>query len=316
MTTRAGDPTLERITHRPYAGDADYWRIRELLIATYPLTPVNWNWEIRRWDGQRWHTDDLGHTRTWPAEVHLWETEGGQLVGAVHPDGRGEAQLELHPDYRHLEEEMLAWAEEHLAIPNTEGPGRVLETFAFEYDIPRRALLERRGWQRLESRAVDRRVRFGRRPIPALVVAPGYVLRGTRPGDAGEAERLAAILNAGFNRTCHNAVELANFMACSPSFRHDLQLVAEAPDGTFAALVGVTYDEANRRGIFEPVCTHPEHRRKGLARALILEGMRRLVALGATDAYVGTGSAVAANALYDAAGFTEMYVGYYWRKAL
>ena len=47
----------------------------------------------------------------------------------------------------------------------------------------------------------------------------------------------------------------------SPAYRAELHLVAETPDGAFASFVGVTYDPENRRGIVEPVCTDPAHRR-------------------------------------------------------
>jgi ribosomal protein S18 acetylase RimI-like enzyme len=67
----------------------------------------------------------------------------------------------------------------------------------------------------------------------------------------------------------------------------------------------VPYDDSNRRGIFEPVCTHPGHLRQGLARALMREGLARLQALGAVDVVVGTGDREAANQLYDGIGFTE-----------
>jgi ribosomal protein S18 acetylase RimI-like enzyme len=79
-------------------------------------------------------------------------------------------------------------------------------------------------------------------------------------------------------------------------------------------MVSMAYDEINHFGIFEPVCTHPDHRRKGLARSLMFEGMRRLRALGATVVCVETGDAVPANSLYAAVGFEEAYTGYIWRK--
>lgn len=67
---------------------------------------------------------------------------------------------------------------------------------------------------------------------------------------------------------------------------------------------------------YEPVCTHPAHRRRGLARALMIEGLHRLAARGARTVTVETGNAVPANGLYDAMGFTESAVGHLWRKAL
>jgi mycothiol synthase len=301
----------QHLKGRPFEGDDDFWLVRNLLIETYPLTPTGFNWEIRRWDGWRHHLADTH----WRALVHLWFTEDDVLVGTAHPEYGGDAYLELHPDYRHVEEEMIAWAEGHLAS-QAEGAGRhLLSIFAFEYDSPRCHLLEKRDYVKTSNWGVTRRLRLGHRPIPQPTLAEGYVIRSTRP-DHDEYQKIADVLNAGFGRVRHTAEEFVAFVSTSPSYRHDLNLIAEAADGSFASLVGVTYDEANRRGIFEPVCTHPDHRRKGLARALMYEGLRRLKALDATDAYVETGEDVAANQLYEAVGFTEAYKGYVWKKEL
>ncbi len=301
---------------RRYQNQDDFWKVHRLLVETYPLTPCDFNWEIRRWEGRAFHHEEPGWFDNWARErVQLWETEDGRLVGAVHPEGDGEAHLELHPDFRFIEAEMFEWAETHLAVPTEDGQHRQIEACVLEYDAPRRRLLEKRGYEKTEYGWVCRRMRFGNKPLPVDPIAAGYILRALRPGDASEHQRIADILNAGFNRTMHTAAEFRAFTQ-SPSFRYDLHLVAEAPDGSFVAHVGVTHDEANRRGIFEPVCTHPDHRRKGLARSLMVEGLHRLKALGATDMYVATGDAVAANELYEAMGFTEAYKGYVWRKML
>ena len=92
--------------------------------------------------------------------------------------------------------------------------------------------------------------------------------------------------------------------------------MAVAPDGTFAAYAAVCWDSCNRRGTFEPVCTHPDHRRRGLAKALMLEGMRRAQALGADVIDVGTGDADPANALYSSLPFDEVHRGRFWAKEL
>ncbi|KAA3658119.1 MAG: N-acetyltransferase, partial [Chloroflexi bacterium] len=70
----------------------------------------------------------------------------------------------------------------------------------------------------------------------------------------------------------------------------------------------------NKMGIFEPVCTHPDHRQKGLGKALMQEGLLRLKAMGAVHVTVETGDMIPANKLYNSIGFTEKYKGFYWRK--
>ncbi len=301
--------TSSRITARPFCGEEDFWRVRNLLIETQSITPTGFNWEIRRWEGLYFHHEQLEPDCN--QQIRLWETDRGRLVGAVHPEGVGEAFLELHPDYRHIEVEMIAWAEENLSATIGEGHPYRLDFSLLDYDSPRRRLLEQRGYQITPHTFVIRRMRFGEKSLPIVMMPHGYKLCTT---SAHDYQCVADILNAAFNRTTHTAAEFRNFATFAPSFRHDLNLVAEAPDGTFAALVGVTYDEINRSGVIEPVCTHPDHRRKGLARALISEGMRRVRALGAAHVYVGTGDDVAANALYENVGFTEAYRGSIWRK--
>jgi mycothiol synthase len=304
------------VSARAYDHEQDWWRIRNLLVDTYPITPPGFNWEVRHWDGQRFHQGDLTPDAHWADWIRVWETSDGRLVGAAHPEGGpGEVHLELHPDYRFLIDEMLAWAEGALAAPRPD-VGPALQHFAFDYDAPRQQALAARGYQQKDWFGMTRRLRFGAWPIPVVTLAESYTLRTVCPGDPEDCARVAALLNAAFKRTIHSAQEYANFAAHSPSYRADLDLVAEAPDGSLAALVGITFEPLCRYGVFEPVCTHPDHQRRGLARALMLEGLRRLRALGALDAWVGTGDMVPANALYDAMGFTEAYRGHYWLKPI
>jgi GNAT superfamily N-acetyltransferase len=188
--------------------------------------------------------------------------------------------------------------------------------YVHEYDILRQRLLAARGYEKTAHWGMVRRMRLAAKPLPVPALAAGTTLRALRPDDAGEYQRLADILNAAFQRTGHTAAEARAFMTGTPSFRYDLHLVAALPDDSFAAHIGFTLDATNRRGIVEPVCTHPAHLRKGLARALMAEGLCRLQALGAVEATVDTGDAVAANAFYDAAGFAEGHKGFIWRKAV
>lgn len=309
------DPPLPEVSSRPVRGEKDIQRIRRLLVDTLPITPVDWNWEIRRWDGWRYYREDPSWDAAWATTVRLWETAGGRLAGAAHTEGRGNACLQIHPDYRRvIEADMIAWAEAHLAGAQNEEGLCTLRTFVFDYDAPRRQLLSARDYAQTEWGGVTRRLRLGGRPLPSPQVAAGYTMRSTRPGSLEDSQAVADILNAAFRRDFHTAGEHAGFARHSPSFRHDLDLAAVAPDGTFAAYVGLTLDEANGRGIFEPVCTHPAHRRRGLARALMIEGLWRLRALGAVDVTVGTGDDVAANRFYDSLGFDEAYRGNVWEK--
>ena len=100
-------------------GDADYWKMRELLVASAAGTPVGLNWDVRRLDGKRFYNADPTANPLLARPVSLWE-DAGELVGFILPESPCDAHLQVHPDYRHLEEEMIAWAETHLAGPATD----------------------------------------------------------------------------------------------------------------------------------------------------------------------------------------------------
>jgi mycothiol synthase len=93
--------------------------------------------------------------------------------------------------------------------------------------------------------------------------------------------------------------------------------VVVAPDGTFAAFTIVWLDDANQIGLFEPVGCHPEHQRRGLASAVMLEGMRRLQQAGATVAHVLSAADDSPGAhLYRALGFEAVDRIYIWEKQI
>ncbi len=296
------------IYSRPVRGN-DYERIRRLLLESQAQSPVGLNWGIRRLEGKRWYDPAPTGDPDWFKNSRLWETADGALVGWIHPEGRGYPSIQIHPDYRYLEGEMIDWAETHLA----DGEGRT-RFFVYDYDLHRQRILADRGYQKTAVGGVIYHMRFGRRPLPEPRLAEGYTLRTTNPEDGRDAQQIAGILNASFNRDFHNALEYQQFTRNATSFERELDLVAVTEDGRFAAYVGIPYDQYNRQGIFEPVCTHPEHRQKGLAKALMQAGLRRLQARGAVAVVVETGDMVPANRLYAGLGFTEMYTGRDWQR--
>lgn len=300
-------------TSRALRTDDDWWRVRDFILDTYRITPVGFLWENRRWEGWRYHREQPVPVHRLHTVIRIWESSG-RIVGAAHPEDRGEVHLQIHPDFRHLEPDMFAWAENRLSLPGEDGKGQTIATFVFDYDSPRQRVLIDRGWDRLESGGMARHLRLGDQYLHPTPRIDDYVLRSTNASDLKLAQRIADVINAGFDTDIHSATELHTFMTKSPTFSHDLNLIAEKSDGSFAAYVGGTHDERNRRGIIEPVCTDPRHRRRGLARALILEMLQRFRDIGVTDVFVDTGDDEAANEFYESAGFTEAYHGNFWRK--
>lgn len=89
-------------------------------------------------------------------------------------------------------------------------------------------------------------------------------------------------------------------------YRDDLVVVAVAPDGTFAASCIAWLDEVNGVAEIEPLGVVPEHRGRGLGRAVCLEAVRLVGQLGGREVVIhprGDDAYPAARALYASCGF-------------
>lgn len=291
-------------TFRRYQAEDDFWRMREFLRQVFLLNSrLERSWHVSRLDYARWHTSVNCAKVRLEDVAFLWEA-GGKLVAFLMPDGGpGEAHLCVHPGLRtlELEEEMLTVAEERLARNREDGSHR-LYVWSPEKDAQRRAMLIRRGYTLDDWPEYQWRRQLDA-PIPDASLAPGYTIRSL--GDGLELLERCYASGLGFHEgDIKTAVENRDDpswyrnIQTAPLYRRDLDLVAVAPDGAIASFCTIWFDDATRSGHFEPVATVPAHQRRGLARALLTEGLRRLRRMGAILAFVA-GYSAAANALYQ-----------------
>lgn len=291
---------------RPYSSEVDYAWMRELLIETFASAGPPDYCSVGDLD---WWRHTTGETADAVVNARLWFVEPHRLIGFAWP-GRGQVDLVVHPLYRthKLENDMLAWAEHEWR-----GPDGTLITWAYEGDQKRVATLRKRGYA-CTTTALSYNFRELMQPLPVPVLPPGYTLRNVC-GEADVEQRVAVHRNA-FAPSRMTVTKYRAVMA-APTYRSDLDLVVVAPNGCFAAFCIVWYDAENQHGIFEPVGCHVTHRQRGLGKALMLEGLRRLVALGARTASVNSHhGAFPANRLYQSMGFHPLDLNYAWEKRL
>lgn len=237
---------------------------------------------------------------------------GDDVVAIAWPDGT-QVDLMTHPKHHALEHEMPEWAEACYAASSD--ATKPFAAWCFDHDHARTRMLEQRGYTRTSTHFVSRTCRLDNAfPQPAL--PPGFTVRHVE-GEA-DLERRVDVHRAAFAPSRMTVVKHRAVMG-APTYRPDLDLIVVAPDDRFAAFCIVWLDDANGLGVFEPVGCHPDFQRRGLGKAVMTEGLRRLHALGATTAYVGSGSkeqSPAANALYDGLGFTVRDCKRKWTKQL
>jgi GNAT superfamily N-acetyltransferase len=87
-------------------------------------------------------------------------------------------------------------------------------------------------------------------------------------------------------------------------YRPDLDVVVDAGDGHYAAFCLGWFDAEHRVGQFEPIGVREGYRNKGLGKAIVLEGCRRMKEAGASKVYLNChADNTAGSALYRSAGF-------------
>ena len=313
---------------RNFAGAADVGPICDLLNACDAVDKLDDNYSVE--DLRR----EYASPEVDPArDLRLWEDENGLLKGfgrigvptsleyadvyvyvRVHPDARGQG----------LEREIMAWCEERAREVAAERalPGRVLSRTR-DYDAYGRGILEEHGYHVvryffLMKRPLDE-------PIPGPQFPEGFTLRHSE-GEA-DAERWVEMFNDSFvDHWNHHPRHLEGHKhwLSSPKYNPARDLIALAPDGTFAAfcLCGIDPDDNARNnrseGWIHILGTRRGYRKIGLGRAMLLAGLHRLKADGVEVAKLGVDAdnLTGALRLYESAGFQKEQINVSYCKEL
>jgi ribosomal protein S18 acetylase RimI-like enzyme len=242
-----------------------------------------------------WHVGDVawglrqheGREPEW--RFRLWRDDGDRVVAWSWLKGdRGLLEYDLHPEHRHLLDEILAEPDAKEAV-------------ALEDDEEARIVLARHGFTK-----PGRAIHFNHRAVPEAPTPPplpaGFRYRTVEPEDI--AERVAVHRDV-WEPSRVTESSYRNVIAQWP-YRGSLDCVVEAPDGRFASYVLIWPDDENGVGLFEPVGTRVEFRRRGLGAAVCTFGLQRLREEGMRRAVVGCDTD-SACALYESIGFRRSW---------
>ncbi len=304
---------------RLYQDEEDWWRIREFLRRVFLLNGRReLSWHVARMDYWRWHgIENLGDGKL-DHDVFIWEKPDGEIAAVLNRESAGDVFLQEHPDWRSadLQAEMIGVAEERLSIVRPNGR-RQVTVWTDSRDDLRHSVLARRGYIKGSNSERQWRRRLDA-PIAEAPLPLGYTVRAL--GDGLELLERSYASGLGFHEG-DIAIAVGNRQSAAwyrniqnaPLYRRDLDLVAVAPDGAIASFATIWFDDVTQSAYFEPVATVPEHRRRGLAKATITEGLKRLKRMGAVVAFVG-GYSDRANALYASTMSPECDLSEPWTK--
>jgi ribosomal protein S18 acetylase RimI-like enzyme len=244
-----------------------------------------------------WSTMHTGREAEWKRQLWL---DGDRCVAWSWLKLPATMDYEVHREHRggRVHHDLLDWFEANAAA---EGP---LSTFAMEDDHEWIAVLEAKGYTHSEPYdSYGYHVQDLDGSLQDPEVPENFTLRTVR--GEGDLHERVEVHRTVWAPSRVSEESFRNVMSVWP-YRADLDCVLEGPDGTFAAYVLCWYDEQNAVGEFEPVGTHPDHRRRGFGAAVCRYALRRLQEEGARRAIVyagGRAEDAGARALYESVGF-------------
>ena len=297
------------INVRRYAHYTDYNRVGQFLIDTYQPGDQHDNWLQPRWEYMHYHPSFDESLETAFSNTGVWEFNG-DVVGLAHFEDRpGRIHFQVHHDFRYLKREMLEYTETYLSVEGSDRKRRI-EIWVNDFDVKFQSILQDRGYRLVEGAKDFWSILEIRDSFPAVKLRDGFRLQSL--ADENDLNKLHRVLHRGFNHPGEPPAQgLAGRqrMQSAPSYRKDLNIVAVAPDGAYASYGGIWQDHVNRIAYVEPVCTDPDYRRMGLGTAVVLEGIRRCGAEGATIATVGSD-----QPLYMSMGFRKLFDINLWTR--
>ncbi len=239
---------------------------------------------------------------------HLWESESGELhaYAELNPKERN-WKIQAHPECRDEEHlvGMIDEAEEFLDSQNHAGDKRFhYQTSVLESDALLISILEARGYKQGKYGAP-----YFRQPldsdIPQIARCGDFVVREFLGGAETE-QRAAAQRDSytGIPEADTWSIRNIERMIQYRKFNEDFDLIAINADGMVGSYAVCEIDHVTKIGEFDPLGTRSGHRRKGLATAVIQEGLRRMKEKGMESAVVRTeADKIPAIKLYESNGF-------------
>jgi GNAT superfamily N-acetyltransferase len=234
------------------------------------------------------------------ANTRLW-FDDDQLVGWAYVDEFNNLNWELDRQYEELlGREIVEWGESCVQKSLITGRAGSLDTNCREDYVERISFLHRHGFQRTGEFNISMRRQLSE-PIPEPQLTPGFSIRPMV--GAHEAEAVAAMHRAAFD-TDYMTTEKRLVIMSTSEYDPSLDLVVVAPDGTIAANCICSVNKREGTGNTDPIATHPRFQRMGLARALLLTGLRLLKERSMTFAHLGTsGNNIAMQKAAESVGF-------------
>ena len=295
---------------RTYKGDrtesGDYRKIHDFLVESEneEYTYARFDWMMTNWE----YLEDQYLNR-----IGIWEDDeqNGKIVGATLYDHELDIIFPIAlSGYESLYPQMIDYAKANMV--RKENPN--FHVFASDSNMDLIHLLKKSGFVAMEQKDMVARYEadYG---IPEYALPDGYRITSLAEEEDFRKYLLCMFKGFGheesneefvFNQEKQKEMERAyNKRKCLDK---SLKLSVVNENGDYVAHCGMWYDAASQIAVIEPVCVIPEYRKKGLGRAVVFEGIRRVLERGAKRIVVGS-----SQQFYYSIGMVPYKTGTLWK---
>ena len=287
---------MRNIVKRPYREMCDFYKVYNFMVKNFTpdcrngCYPPFFEYSL----ATPWSDNSQNH------RFAIWEEDNEVVAFCWYESNIGEAFFNLTEKYSFLIPEMIDHAECRLS----DDKGKIkLKIYAGQQTVLKEAL--DRGYQisrREEQGILDFNETKLDAPLPE-----GYLFE---PVEDCDAEKLVYMTWRGFDNEGEpvSNVESDLHTEAAPNATPELDVIIKTEDGEYVCYAGMWWVPENKLAYLEPLCTVPEHRGKGLARAALSELYRKTSQLGA--AYMSGGT----NEFYYKIGYKKGYDLLYLEK--
>lgn len=258
----------------------DYYKVRDFFVnlGSTQFTYARWDWMITHGYLEKNSVGKIG----------IWE-DSNKIVGVATFDVQpGVAYCLTFPEYDYLKKDMLLYAKANLS---KDEKFRVVISDSDVYFQDIAADLGFIATENKEGNAIF----YLDKTSTEFSLPEGF--RITTMKEMYDLYQYYRVLWKGFNHELNGEGEFifskekeeqGYKQMRRPNVDLNLKIAVVAPDGNFVSYCGMWYDKKKDFAIIEPVATDPDYRRKGLGKAAVLEGIRRVGELGAKKVLVGS----------------------------
>lgn len=269
---------MKEIRMRKFQCTKDFNGVNDFLSDTFKLYGKNYNWDNGRWAFNRFciHSkEELSNNRSWEDSVAIWENQDSEIVGVAHIEEPGDYFLQVHPDYKYLEEEMLLWAMRNCK-QYTPKLCKLSITCSCDDNI-RKDLLKRYSGVKCDF-VDDHRLMVLEKKLATHMLPEGYNIIQIDPSDQEVCDNISWLYSHIWPSSSYISTgSTVSLFKHSRAFLKEGSYALVDPQGIYVAFTILWSDSEGRIGHFYPIGINPDYINIETTKTLISHCINKLL---------------------------------------